>query len=103
MIKTLIYLIAVSYTHLSKKVLKVEVINKKRKDDYKLILQEYDPNTLTESEKIALNLIINEIGNSKEVVLYTIRKHCSTLSNAKDVYKRQQLSYFCCIFHLFMV
>ena len=68
-----------------KKVLKVEVINKKRKDDYKLILQEYDPNTLTESEKIALNLIINEIGNSKEVVLSTIRKHCSTLSNANNV------------------
>ena len=68
-----------------KKVLKVEVINKKRKDDYKLILQEYDPNTLTEPEKIALNLIINEIGNSKEVVLSTIRKHCSTLSNANNV------------------
>ena len=68
-----------------KKVLKVEVINKKRKDDYKLILQEYDPNTLTEPEKIALNLIINEIGNSKEVILSTIRKHCSTLSNANNV------------------
>ena len=68
-----------------KKVLKVEVINKKRKDDYKLVLQEYDPNTLTEAEKIALNLIINEIGNSKEVILSTIRKHCSTLSNANNV------------------
>ena len=68
-----------------KKVLKVEVIDRKLKDDYKLILQEYDEATLTETEKIALNLIINEIGNSKEVVLSTIRKHCSTLSNANNV------------------
>src|SRR5699024_7978897 len=30
-------------------------------------------------------LIINEIGNSKEVVLSTIKKHCSTLSNANNV------------------
>lgn len=68
-----------------KKVLKVEVIDKKRKDDYKLILQEYDETTLSEPEKIALNLIINEIGNSKEVILSTIKKHCSTLSNANNV------------------
>lgn len=68
-----------------KKVLKVEVIAKKRKADYKLILQEYDESTLTESEKIALNLIINEIGNSKEVVLSTIKKHCSKLNNANKV------------------
>ena len=68
-----------------KKVLKVEVIDRKLKDDYKLVLQEYDEASLTETEKIALNLIINEIGNSKEVVLSTIRKHCSTLSNANNV------------------
>ena len=68
-----------------KKVLKVEVIDRKLKDDYKLILQEYDEASLSETEKIALNLIINEIGNSKEVVLYTIKKHCSTLSNANTV------------------
>ena len=68
-----------------KKVLKVEVIDRKLKDDYKLVLQEYDESTLTETEKIALNLIINEIGNSKEVVLSTIKKHCSTLSNANNV------------------
>ena len=68
-----------------KKVLKVEVIDRKLKDDYKLVLQEYDEASLTETEKIALNLIINEIGNSKEVVLSTIRKHCSTLSNANRV------------------
>ena len=68
-----------------KKVLKVEVIDRKLKDDYKLILQEYDESSLTETEKIALNLIINEIGNSKEVVLSTIKKHCSTLSNANNV------------------
>ena len=68
-----------------KKVLKVEVIDRKLKDDYKLILQEYDEASLSETEKIALNLIINEIGNSKEVVLSTIRKHCSTLSNANNV------------------
>ena len=68
-----------------KKVLKVEVIDRKLKDDYKLVLQEYDETSLTETEKIALNLIINEIGNSKEVVLSTIRKHCSTLSNANNV------------------
>ena len=68
-----------------KKVLKVEVIDRKLKDDYKLVLQDYDEASLTETEKIALNLIINEIGNSKEVVLSTIRKHCSTLSNANNV------------------
>ena len=68
-----------------KKVLKVEVINKKRKDDYKLVLQEYDESSLTETERIALNLIINEIGNSKEVVLSNIKKHCSSLSNANRV------------------
>ena len=68
-----------------KKVLKVEVIDRKLKDDYKLILQEYDESSLTETEKIALNLIINEIGNSKEVVLSNIKKHCSTLSNANRV------------------
>ena len=68
-----------------KKVLKVEIIDGKRKDDYKLVLQDYDEASLTETEKIALNLIINEIGNSKEVVLSTIRKHCSTLSNANNV------------------
>ena len=68
-----------------KKVLKVEVIDRKLKDDYKLILQEYDEASLSETEKIALNLIINEIGNSKEVVISTIRKHCSTLSNANNV------------------
>lgn len=68
-----------------KKVLKVEIISKKRKDDYKLILQEYDETSLSESEKIALNLIINEIGNSKEVVLSSIKKHCSSLSNANRV------------------
>ena len=68
-----------------KKVLKVEIIDRKLKDDYKLVLQEYDESTLTETEKIALNLIINEIGNSKEVVLSTIKKHCSTLSNANNV------------------
>ena len=86
-----------------KKVLKVEVIDRKLKDDYKLVLQDYDEASLTETEKIALNLIINEIGNSKEVVLIalnliineignskevvlsTIRKHCSTLSNANNV------------------
>ena len=68
-----------------KKVLKVEVIDRKLKDDYKLVLQEYDEASLTETEKIALNLIINEIGNSKEVVLSTIKKHCSTLSNANNV------------------
>ena len=68
-----------------KKVLKVEIIDRKLKDDYKLVLQEYDEASLTETEKIALNLIINEIGNSKEVVLSTIRKHCSTLSNANNV------------------
>ena len=68
-----------------KKVLKVEVIDRKLKDDYKLVLQEYDESTLTETEKIALNLIINEVGNSKEVVLSTIKKHCSTLSNANNV------------------
>ena len=68
-----------------KKVLKVEIIDRKLKDNYKLVLQEYDESTLTETEKIALNLIINEIGNSKEVVLSTIKKHCSTLSNANNV------------------
>lgn len=68
-----------------KKVLKVEIIDRKLKDDYKLVLQEYDEASLSETEKIALNLIINEIGNSKEVVLSTIRKHCSTLSNANNV------------------
>ena len=68
-----------------KKVLKVEKVDNKKKGDYKLILQEYDEASLTETEKIALNLIINEIGNSKEVVLSTIRKHCSTLSNANNV------------------
>ena len=68
-----------------KKVLKVEVIDRKLKDDYKLVLQEYDEASLTETEKIALNLIINEVGNSKEVVLSTIKKHCSTLSNANNV------------------
>ena len=65
-----------------KKVLKVEVIDKKLKDDYKLVLQEYDEASLTETERITLNLIINEIGNSKEVVLSTIKKHCSSLNNA---------------------
>ena len=68
-----------------KKVLKVEVIDRKLKDDYKLILQEYDEASLSETEKIALNLIINEIGNSKEVVLSHIKEHCSTLSNANTV------------------
>ncbi len=68
-----------------KKVLKVEVIDRKLKDDYKLVLQEYDEASLSETEKIALNLIINEVGNSKEVVLSTIKKHCSTLSNANNV------------------
>ncbi len=68
-----------------KKVLKVEVIDRKLKDDYKLILQEYDEASLTETEKIALNLIINEIGNSKEVFLSHIKEHCSTLSNANRV------------------
>ena len=68
-----------------KKVLKVEIIDRKLKDDYKLVLQEYDEASLSETEKIALNLIINEIGNSKEVVLSTIKKHCSTLSNANNV------------------
>lgn len=68
-----------------KKVLKVEVIDRKLKDDYKLVLQDYDEASLTETEKIALNLIINEVGNSKEVVLSTIKKHCSTLSNANRV------------------
>ena len=65
-----------------KKVLKVEKIDNKKKDDYKLILQEYDETSLTETEKMALKLIIDEIGNSKEVVLSTIKKHCSSLSNA---------------------
>ena len=68
-----------------KKVLKVEIIDRKRKDDYKLVLQDYDESSLTETEKIALKLIINEIGNSKEVVLSNIRKHCSSLSNANNV------------------
>ena len=68
-----------------KKVLKVEVIDRKLKDDYKLILQEYDEASLTETEKIALNLIINEIGNSKEVFLSHIKEHCSSLSNANRV------------------
>ncbi len=65
-----------------KKVLKVETIKNKNKEDYKLILQEYDPNSLTETEKIALKLIVDEIGDSKQVVLSTIKKHCSDLSNA---------------------
>lgn len=65
-----------------KKVLKVEKIDNKKKDDYKLILQEYNEADLTETERIALKLIINEIGNSKEVVLSTIKKHCSDISNA---------------------
>ena len=68
-----------------KKVLKVEKIDNKKKDDYKLVLQEYDEASLKETERIALNLIIKEIGNSKEVVLSTIKKHCSTLSNANSV------------------
>ena len=67
-----------------KKVLKVEVIDRKLKDDYKLVLQEYDEANLSETEKIALKLIIDEIGNSKEVVLSNIKKHCSTLSNASS-------------------
>ena len=41
-----------------KKVLKVEVIDRKLKDDYKLILQEYDESSLTETERIALKLIL---------------------------------------------
>lgn len=68
-----------------KKVLKVEVIDRKLKDDYKLILQEYDESSLTETEKIALKLIINEIGNSKEALLSHIKEHCSSLSNANRV------------------
>ena len=67
-----------------KKVLKVEVIDRKLKGDYKLVLQEYDEANLSETEKIALKLIIDEIGNSKEVVLSNIKKHCSTLSNASS-------------------
>ncbi len=67
-----------------KKVLKVEKIPGKKKDDYKLVLQEYDENSLTEVERIALNLIIDEVGNSKEVVLSSIKKHCSSLNNAKS-------------------
>ena len=67
-----------------KKVLKVEVIDRKLKDDYKLILQEYDETTLTETEKIALNLIINEIGNTKETFLSHIKEHCSSISNANS-------------------
>ena len=54
-------------------------------DAYKNTPVVTDESTLTETEKIALNLIINEIGNSKEVVLSTIKKHCSTLSNANNV------------------
>ena len=65
-----------------KKILKVEKITNKKKEDYKLILQKYDETSLTETEKMALKLIINEIGNSKEVVLSTIKKHCSSLDNA---------------------
>lgn len=67
-----------------KKVLKVEKIEGKKKEDYKLILQDYDESQLTETEKIALKLIINEVGNSKEVVLSTIKKHCSNVSNARS-------------------
>lgn len=67
-----------------KKVLKVEKIEN-RKEDYKLVLQEYDESILTETESIALNIIIKEIGNSKEVILSNIKNHCSTLSNANSV------------------
>ncbi len=67
-----------------KKVLKVEKVESKKKADYKLVLQEYDENSLTDVEKIALNLIINEVGNSKEVILSSIKKHCSSLNNAKS-------------------
>lgn len=68
-----------------KKVLKVEVIDRKLKDDYKLILQEYDETSISETEKIALKLIIDEIGNSREAFLSHIKEHCSTLSNANRV------------------
>ena len=68
-----------------KKVLKVEVIDRKLKDDYNLILQEYDETSISETEKIALKLIIDEIGNSREAFLSHIKEHCSTLSNANRV------------------
>lgn len=67
-----------------KKVLKVEKIQNKKKEDYKLVLQEYDEKSLTKTEQLALNLIINEIGNSKEVILSGIKKHCSNINNAQS-------------------
>ena len=74
-----------------KKVLKVEKIETFKKEDYMLKLQKHDENILTETEKIALELIIKEVGNTQEVVLSSIKEHCSNLSNANkfiDLYNK---------------
>ena len=65
-----------------KQVLTVEKTADNSKD-YKLLLQEYDPAILTEPEKIALDMFLNQIGDSKEVNLSTIKKYCAKESNAK--------------------
>lgn len=64
---------------INKKILKVDkIVNS---DDYKLILQN-NKLELSEGEKIVLNLLINIIGNKKEVKLSSIKNYCSNYNNS---------------------
>ncbi len=74
-----------------KKVLKVEKVSYKVKDDYYLVLQKYNPDSLSETEKLALKIIIEEIGDHNMVILSTIQRNCSNLDTAKkfiDLYDK---------------
>ncbi len=67
-----------------KKVLTVEEMEEKKKKDYKLVFNENHNVTLTEPEKAAMKLLIETIGNGKEVILSGIKKYCSKTSHAED-------------------
>ncbi len=67
-----------------KKVLKVETISEKKKEDYKLVLEAYDENSLSVTEKQVVQMLIEEVGNGKEVVLSSLKKYCANVTHAES-------------------
>ena len=68
-----------------KKAIKVEEIsNEKKKKEYKLILLVEDTSIYTESEKEALTLLFQEVGDGKEVNLTAFQKYGESLSQARS-------------------
>ncbi len=72
-----------------KKALKIEELNDQKKE-YKFVKVDEYMNSLTKTEQMVVHLLVDEIGNGKDVTLKAIKQYTRTRSNAEHFYDQYQ-------------